>query len=138
MLQGHRGCNFQVANICWKMVAKESELGDISDGKGRSKQQQHRLRLRCDFIAAGGVGCNKGTAVIGRRWGSGVHDYCIGGQWWYGARDHCQSCSLRCWLRSRQLAAKDYCGALKIYGSEGSLLVAFVSQRIATGYDQVG
>ncbi|RRT40511.1 hypothetical protein B296_00039531 [Ensete ventricosum] len=40
-------------------------------------------------MAAGGVGCSKGAAVIGGRWGSDVHGCCRGGQQRYGARDDC-------------------------------------------------
>ncbi|RWW81954.1 hypothetical protein BHE74_00009611 [Ensete ventricosum] len=36
-----------------------------------------------------GIGCNKGAAVIGGRWGSDVHSYCGGGQQQYRARDDC-------------------------------------------------
>ncbi|RWV84249.1 hypothetical protein GW17_00054045 [Ensete ventricosum] len=43
--------------------------------------------VRCDFVAAGGVGCSEGAAEIGRRRGRGVNDYCRGGQQRYGARD---------------------------------------------------
>ncbi|RWW90559.1 hypothetical protein BHE74_00000371 [Ensete ventricosum] len=41
------------------------------------------MRLRCDFVAACGVGCSKGAAAIGERWGSSMHDCCRGGQRWY-------------------------------------------------------
>ncbi|RRT41524.1 hypothetical protein B296_00019500 [Ensete ventricosum] len=34
-----------------------------------------------------GVGCSKGAAAIGGRWGSDVHDCYGGGQQRYGARD---------------------------------------------------
>ncbi|RRT80190.1 hypothetical protein B296_00014462 [Ensete ventricosum] len=54
------------------MAAKGSESGGSSDGGGRSGQQRCWLRLRCDFVAAGGVGCNKGATAIGGRWGSRV------------------------------------------------------------------
>ncbi|RZR73406.1 hypothetical protein BHM03_00023730 [Ensete ventricosum] len=51
----------QVANICQKMAAKRSKLKGSSDDGGRRGQQQRRLRLRlrlrCDFVAVGGVGC---------------------------------------------------------------------------------
>ncbi|RRT81503.1 hypothetical protein B296_00003898 [Ensete ventricosum] len=52
------------------MVAKGS-----SDGGGGRGQQQHRLRLLCDFVAASGVGCSKGATAIGGRRGSDVHGY---------------------------------------------------------------
>ncbi|RZS27557.1 hypothetical protein BHM03_00061050 [Ensete ventricosum] len=68
-----------VADICWKMAAKRSELEGSSDDRGRRGQQQRRLRLWCDFVAAGGVGCNKGATAIGGRQGSDVHGYCGGG-----------------------------------------------------------
>ncbi|RRT50212.1 hypothetical protein B296_00048937 [Ensete ventricosum] len=74
-------------------------------------------------------------------------------------RDRFWSCSIRCWSRSRQLAAKDYCklqcrqiaakdsycsflpqrimlAAIKEDGSEWSLLAALC--RIAAGCDQGG
>ncbi|RZS25763.1 hypothetical protein BHM03_00059015 [Ensete ventricosum] len=60
-----------------------------NDGGGRRGQQQRRLRLRCNFVAASGVGCNKGVAAIGGRQDSDVHDCCGGGQQRYGARDGC-------------------------------------------------
>ncbi|RZR87225.1 hypothetical protein BHM03_00014587 [Ensete ventricosum] len=89
-------CRATVADICWKMAIEGSESGGSSDGGGRSEQQRCRLRLRCDFVAASGVGCSEGAAVIGGRQGSGVHDCCGGGQRRYGARDRCWSCSIRC------------------------------------------
>ncbi|RWV99157.1 hypothetical protein GW17_00037953 [Ensete ventricosum] len=49
-----------VADIYRKMAAKRSELEGNSDGGGRRGQQQHRLQLRCDFMAAGGIDCSKG------------------------------------------------------------------------------
>ncbi|RWW46049.1 hypothetical protein BHE74_00048048 [Ensete ventricosum] len=66
MLQGCRGCDFQVADICWKMAAKGSESGGNSDGGGRNGQQRCRLRLWCDFVVACGVGCSKGKARTAR------------------------------------------------------------------------
>ncbi|RRT39922.1 hypothetical protein B296_00033483 [Ensete ventricosum] len=57
------------------MAAKGSSVGG-----GRRGQQQRRLRLRCDFVAASGIGCSKGATTIGGRWGSDVHGYCRGGQ----------------------------------------------------------
>ncbi|RWW69761.1 hypothetical protein BHE74_00022600 [Ensete ventricosum] len=63
MLQGCRVYNFQVVDIYWKMATEESKSGGSCDGGGRSGQQQHQLRLRCDFVSAGGVGvhgCNRG------------------------------------------------------------------------------
>ncbi|RRT33553.1 hypothetical protein B296_00057456 [Ensete ventricosum] len=71
------------------MAAKSSESGGSSDDGGRRGQQQRWLRLRCDFMAAGGISCSKGAAAIGGRWGNDVHDYCRGGQQWYGVRDDC-------------------------------------------------
>ncbi|RWW75818.1 hypothetical protein BHE74_00016130 [Ensete ventricosum] len=62
------------------MAVERSESGGSSDGGGRRGQQQCRLQLRYDFVAAGGVGCSKGAATIGGRRGSGVHDCCGGGQ----------------------------------------------------------
>ncbi|RWV80322.1 hypothetical protein GW17_00058430 [Ensete ventricosum] len=55
------------------MAVKRSKSDGSSDGRGRRGQQQCRLRLRCDFVAASGVSCNKGVAAIGGRWGSDVH-----------------------------------------------------------------
>ncbi|RWW33927.1 hypothetical protein GW17_00001330 [Ensete ventricosum] len=71
------------------MTAERSELEGSSDDGGRRGQQQRRLRLRCDFVATGGVGCSKGVAAIGGRRGSDVHGCCRGGQRRYGARDRC-------------------------------------------------
>ncbi|RZS10863.1 hypothetical protein BHM03_00042137 [Ensete ventricosum] len=68
-----------VADIRRKMVTKRSESEGNCDGGGKRGQQQHRLWLRCDFVAAGGVGCSMVAAAIGGRWGSDVHDYCGGG-----------------------------------------------------------
>ncbi|RRT48304.1 hypothetical protein B296_00035074 [Ensete ventricosum] len=62
------------------MAAKRSESKGSSDGGGKRGQQRCRLRLRCDFVAAGDVGCSKGAATIGEKRGSGVHDCCRGGQ----------------------------------------------------------
>ncbi|RWV83119.1 hypothetical protein GW17_00055322, partial [Ensete ventricosum] len=76
-----------VADICQKMAAKRSKLEGSSDGGGRRGQQQRRLRLRCDFVAAGGVSCSKGAAAIRGRRGSDVHGYYRGGQQQYGVRD---------------------------------------------------
>ncbi|RWW53721.1 hypothetical protein BHE74_00039761 [Ensete ventricosum] len=64
------------------MAAKGS-----SDDGGRRGQQQRRLRLRCDFVAASSVGYSKGATTIGRRWGSDVHSCCRGGQQRYRVRD---------------------------------------------------
>ncbi|RWV90146.1 hypothetical protein GW17_00047675 [Ensete ventricosum] len=71
-----------MADIYRKMAAKRSELEGSSDVGGRRGQQQRRLRLRlrCDFVAAGGVGCNKGATAIRGRWGNDVHGCCGGGQ----------------------------------------------------------
>ncbi|RWW05704.1 hypothetical protein BHE74_00011790 [Ensete ventricosum] len=79
---------FQVADIFRKMAAKRSESEGSSDG----------------------FGCSKDAAAVGGRRGSGVHGCCGGGQRRYGAKDHCWLCLIRCWPRSRQLAAKDCCG----------------------------
>ncbi|RRT64000.1 hypothetical protein B296_00022393 [Ensete ventricosum] len=68
------------------MAVERSESGGSSDGGGRRGQQQCRLQLRYDFVAAGGVGCSKGAATIGGRRGSGVHDCCGGGQRRYSVR----------------------------------------------------
>ncbi|RRT32892.1 hypothetical protein B296_00055945, partial [Ensete ventricosum] len=70
----------KVADICRKMAAKRSESKGSSDSGGRKGQQRSQLRLRCDFVAADGVGCSKGAAVIGGRRGSDVHGCCGGGQ----------------------------------------------------------
>ncbi|RWV77961.1 hypothetical protein BHE74_00028732 [Ensete ventricosum] len=56
------------------MAAKRSESECNSDGGGRRGQQRRRLLLRCDFMAAGGVGCSNGAAAIGGRRDSGVHN----------------------------------------------------------------
>ncbi|RZS08348.1 hypothetical protein BHM03_00039303 [Ensete ventricosum] len=69
-----------VADICRKMAAKRSESKGSSDSGGRKGQQRSQLRLQCDFVAADGVGCSKGAAVIGGRRGSDVHGCCGGGQ----------------------------------------------------------
>ncbi|RRT76438.1 hypothetical protein B296_00025146 [Ensete ventricosum] len=78
-----------VVDICRKMTAKRFESEGSSDGGGRRGQQQRRLWLRCDFVAAGRVDCSKGAAAIGGRRGSDVHNCCGGGQQWYRARDGC-------------------------------------------------
>ncbi|RWV78890.1 hypothetical protein GW17_00060060, partial [Ensete ventricosum] len=62
-----------VVDICRKTTAKRSESKGSSDGGGRRGQQQRWLRLRCDFVAAGGIGCSKGAVAIGGRRGSDVH-----------------------------------------------------------------
>ncbi|RWW20921.1 hypothetical protein GW17_00014938 [Ensete ventricosum] len=77
----------QVAVICWKMTAKRSESEGNSNDGGRRGQQLRRLRLRCDFMAAGGVGCSKDAAAIWGRRGRRVHDYYRVGQQRYGSRD---------------------------------------------------
>ncbi|RWW63051.1 hypothetical protein BHE74_00029790 [Ensete ventricosum] len=64
----------EVDDICRKVAAKRSESEGNSDVRGRRGQQQHRLRLRCDFVAASGVSCSKGVAAIGGRRGSDVYD----------------------------------------------------------------
>ncbi|RZS22054.1 hypothetical protein BHM03_00054780 [Ensete ventricosum] len=71
------------------MAAKRSELEGSSDDRGRRGQWQHRLRLRCNFVATGGVGCSKSATAIGGSRGSDVHVCCGGGQQWYGVRDGC-------------------------------------------------
>ncbi|RRT59890.1 hypothetical protein B296_00027434 [Ensete ventricosum] len=98
------------------MAAKRSESEGSSNYGGRRGQQLRwlRLRLQCDFVAAGGVGCSKDVAAIGGRRGSGVHGCCRGGQRRYGARD-------RCWPLQRKIAA-------------GS----FFAARIAAGCDHGG
>ncbi|RRT43603.1 hypothetical protein B296_00045966 [Ensete ventricosum] len=57
-----------VTDIYRKMVAKRSESKGSNDDGGQREQQQCRLRLCCDFVAASGVGCSKGAAAIGGRW----------------------------------------------------------------------
>ncbi|RWV88361.1 hypothetical protein GW17_00049557, partial [Ensete ventricosum] len=57
-----------VADIYRKMAAKRSESEGSSDDGGRRGRQQRRLRLRCDFMAASGIGCSKGATTIGGRW----------------------------------------------------------------------
>ncbi|RRT37718.1 hypothetical protein B296_00031941 [Ensete ventricosum] len=57
-----------VADICRKMAAKRSESEGSSDDGGRRGQQQRRLWLHCDFVAASGISCSKGAAAIGGRW----------------------------------------------------------------------
>ncbi|RZS00593.1 hypothetical protein BHM03_00030326, partial [Ensete ventricosum] len=71
-----------VADIYWSMATEGSESGGSSDGGGRSGQQQRRLRLRlrCDFVAIGGVGYSEGAIVIGGKRDSRVHSYCEGRQ----------------------------------------------------------
>ncbi|RZR75909.1 hypothetical protein BHM03_00000492 [Ensete ventricosum] len=58
----------EVADIYRKMAAKRSESEGSSDDGGRRGRQQRRLRLRCDFMAASGIGCSKGATTIGGRW----------------------------------------------------------------------
>ncbi|RRT57473.1 hypothetical protein B296_00020091 [Ensete ventricosum] len=50
------------------MTAKRSESEGSSDDRGRRGHQQRRLRLRCNFVATSGVGCNKSATAIGGRW----------------------------------------------------------------------
>ncbi|RRT71982.1 hypothetical protein B296_00020088 [Ensete ventricosum] len=50
------------------MAAKRFESEGSSDDGGRRGQQQRRLQLCCDFMAASGVGCSKGAGAIGGRW----------------------------------------------------------------------
>ncbi|RWW29280.1 hypothetical protein GW17_00006207 [Ensete ventricosum] len=50
------------------MAVKRSESGGSSEDGGRRGQQQHRLRLRYDFMAASGISSSKGVAAIGGRW----------------------------------------------------------------------
>ncbi|RWW48648.1 hypothetical protein BHE74_00045261, partial [Ensete ventricosum] len=57
-----------VTDICQKMVAKGSESKGSSDDGGRRGQQQRRLRLHFDFMAASDIDCSKGATAIGGRW----------------------------------------------------------------------
>ncbi|RWW33339.1 hypothetical protein GW17_00001956 [Ensete ventricosum] len=108
-----------MADIYRKMAAKRSEMEGSSDGEGRRGQQQRRLRLRCDFVATGGVGCSKGAAAIGGRRGSDVHGCCGGGQQ----------------RLQRKIAAGSFLpqgsllAAIKENGSKRSLLAALGSER---------
>ncbi|RRT40396.1 hypothetical protein B296_00042393 [Ensete ventricosum] len=133
MLQGCRGCDFQVTDIYWKMAAKGSESGGSSDGGGRNGQQRCRLRLRCDFVAACGVGCSKGTTAIGEDGAAecttvaeevsdDMERETAAGHVHFGA-GHDQGS----W--QRKIAAV----VMKIDGSEGLLLIAFVPQGIVDG-----
>ncbi|RRT35185.1 hypothetical protein B296_00057402 [Ensete ventricosum] len=131
------------------MAAKGS-----SNGGGRRGKQQHRLQLRCDFVAASSVGCSKGMAAIGGKWGSDVHDCCRGGQQRYGVRDGC--CCVQfvagrdrdSWQRTiiagydinklqRKIAAGSFLAqgsllaAIKEDGSKRSLLAALGNERCA-------
>ncbi|RRT66997.1 hypothetical protein B296_00020872, partial [Ensete ventricosum] len=131
----------------WRMAAKGS-----SDGGGRRGQQQRPLRLRCDFVAASGVGCSKGATAIGGRRGNNVHGCCGGGQQQYGARDGCccvqfvADCDQDGWQRTivagcdvnklqRKIAAGSFLpqglllAAIKEDGSKRSLLAALGSER---------
>ncbi|RWW48925.1 hypothetical protein BHE74_00044964 [Ensete ventricosum] len=122
------------------------------DGGGRRGQHQRRLRLRCDFVAASGVGCSKGAAAIGGRRGNDVHGYCGGGQQRYEARDGCccvqfvAGCDQDSWQRTivascdvNRLQRKIVVGsflpqgsllaAIKEDGSKRSLLAALGSER---------
>ncbi|RWW37115.1 hypothetical protein BHE74_00057812, partial [Ensete ventricosum] len=122
------------------------------------------LRLRCDFVAAGGVYCSKGAATIGGRRGSDVHDYCGGGQQWYGARDGCYCVQFVArrdqdsWQRTiiagcdvnrlqRKIAADSFLpqgsllAAIKEDGSKRSLLAVLGSKRCKLrlkGYGRLG
>ncbi|RWW65978.1 hypothetical protein BHE74_00026673 [Ensete ventricosum] len=99
-----------VADICRKMTTKRSESEGSSDGGGRRGQQQRRLWLRCNFVAADGFGCSKGAAAIGGIRGSD------GG----GRRGQQQR---RLWLRCNFVAAGGFgCskGAAAIGGIWGS------------------
>ncbi|RWV86353.1 hypothetical protein BHE74_00005618 [Ensete ventricosum] len=74
------------------------------------------LTLQCH---RGDVGCSKGAAAIGGRWGSDVHGY------YYSERSllvaFCRK--VRCWLRSRRMAARGHCWqcwvAKDVYAVEG-------------------
>ncbi|RWW20851.1 hypothetical protein GW17_00015019 [Ensete ventricosum] len=103
------------------MVAKRSELEGSSDGGGRRGQQQRRLRLRlrCDFVTAGGVSCSKGATAIGGRQGSDVHDCCGGGQ-----QRLQRKIVVGSFLPQGSLLA-----AIKEDGSKRSLLAALGSER---------
>ncbi|RWW11642.1 hypothetical protein BHE74_00033392 [Ensete ventricosum] len=77
-----------VADIYGKMAAERSELEGSNDGGRRRGQQLRQLWLRCDFVAASGIGCSKGAAAIRGRRGSGVRGYYGGGKRRYGAIDN--------------------------------------------------
>ncbi|RZS24255.1 hypothetical protein BHM03_00057308 [Ensete ventricosum] len=88
------------------MAAKRSESEGSINGGGRRGQQQRQLRLRCNFVATGSVGCSKGATAIGGRWGNDVHDCYGGGQQRYEVRDGCccvqfiASCDQDSWQRT--------------------------------------
>ncbi|RWW37363.1 hypothetical protein BHE74_00057544, partial [Ensete ventricosum] len=48
-----------VVDIYRKMAAKRYESEGINNDGGRRGQQQRRLQLRYDFVAASGVSCSK-------------------------------------------------------------------------------
>ncbi|RRT85187.1 hypothetical protein B296_00000702 [Ensete ventricosum] len=62
-------------------------------------------------MAVGGIGCNKGVAAIGGRWGRGVRDYCS------------ERLLLVAFCRKGSLLA-----AIKEDGSQRSLLVTLCSE----------
>ncbi|RZR90418.1 hypothetical protein BHM03_00018299 [Ensete ventricosum] len=123
-----------------------------SDGGGRRGQQKRRLRLRCDFVAASGIGCSNGATAIGERWDNDVQGCCGGGQQRYGVRDGC--CCIQfvaghdqnSWQRmivagfdvnklQRKIAAGSFLpqgsllAVIKEDGSKRSLLTALGSER---------
>ncbi|RRT46916.1 hypothetical protein B296_00040660 [Ensete ventricosum] len=59
-----KGQLLMIEPVDQKMVAKRSELEGNSDDGGRIGQQQCWLQLRCNFVAAGGIGCNNGATTI--------------------------------------------------------------------------
>ncbi|RWV96078.1 hypothetical protein GW17_00041240 [Ensete ventricosum] len=135
------------------MAAKRSKSEGSSDNGGRRGQQQRRLRLRCNFVAASDIGCSKGAAAIGGRWAVFcMHGCCGGGQPQYGARDgyyHVQFVAGRnqdSWQQTivvgyhinrsqRKIAAGSFLpqgsllAVIKEDGSERSLLAALGSER---------
>ncbi|RZS15200.1 hypothetical protein BHM03_00047006 [Ensete ventricosum] len=88
------------------MAAKRSGSEGSSDDGGRRGQQQHWLRLRCDFVVVGGVGCSKGAAII-------LRDFRLPSKNGEGERFSVRaSFSLRCFSQGKLIAFPYTCALL--------------------------
>ncbi|RRT82912.1 hypothetical protein B296_00006565 [Ensete ventricosum] len=148
MLQVHRGCDGVISKwllCCWRMATEGSGSRCSGDGGGRRGQQQHRLRLRCNFVAAGGDGSCLQAAVVEvvaarvrlRQREEGQRSALprrAAAMW--SERLLLVTCATRdrCWLLLL-VVINSMLAAIKADGSERSLLVAFVPQESAAGCD---